>query len=117
MALRAKTQWNRVTLQKAMATCISDAEENAPDGAYRKVKLVMRNGIASFAILDAGIDANTVIAGSRSYEWSEVDANVPIPHFELLPDQVLWAMVSNNLANAPGIAHCSVIIEFHDGGR
>jgi len=117
MGLRANTQWNRVTVQKAKATIVSPAETDAPDGGYRRVRLVMRSGIAAFAIFDDGIDANKAIASSRSWEWAEADAGVALPHFDLLPGQVLWAMAANNLAQANGVAMLSVIVEFRDGGQ
>jgi hypothetical protein len=116
MALIAPTQWNRVTLMKAMALVVSDAVPG-PEGSFRKVRLVLRNGIASFRILEQGYDANWEIAASRTYEWSEAEAGTQIPPFTLMPNQVLWGMASNTLAQAPGLAHCSVVIEFHGADR
>lgn len=117
MALRAPTEWNRATLQKAQASIIVDADMGGPEGSVRKVRLVLRNGVASFRILEQGYDANREIAASKTFMWAEVEAGTQIPHFELMPNQVLWGMATNTLARAPGIAHCSVIVEFHDGVR
>lgn len=114
--LIAPTQWNRATLMKAKALVVSDAVPG-PEGSYRKVRLVLRDGIASFRILEQGYDANWEIAASRTFEWSEAEAGTPIPHFTLMPNQVLWGIATNTLANAPGIAHLSVIIEFHGAGQ
>lgn len=116
MGLIAPTQWNRTTLMKAKA-CIISAAAPGPEGAYRKVRLVLRDGIASFRILEDGYDANEEIAASRTTEWAEVQAGSQIPPFSLMPNQVLWGMATATLANAPGLAHCSVLIEFYDGGR
>lgn len=117
MPLRAPTEWNRATLQKAKASVIVRADLEAPIGSVRKVKLVLRKGIASFRILEEGYDANLEIAASKSFMWAEVEAGTQIPSFSLLPNQVLWGMATNTLALASGIAMCSVIIEHHDEVR
>ncbi len=114
MGLTRGTEWYRTSILKAFALKIVDAE--APSvGGFRRVRIVMRNGVACFRILDTDVDANEEIGAGRTFEWPEVEGPTDTVKFDLAPNQRLWAIVSN-VSRAPGRMKLSVLVEHFDGG-
>lgn len=118
MGLRRDTEWNRTTVQKAVATMIvgPETDETAMPGACRRVRLVLRAGTIACRIMPAGVDANDEIAASRTFEWVEVDGPTDTLVLHLAPHQCLWAIVANETSFG-GLVKLSVIVEYlADGG-
>jgi hypothetical protein len=113
MALRRDTEWNRCTVQKAMASCVVGPDDGAPPDSHRVVRLVLRAGTIAVRIIEAGFDPNDEIAASRSWEWPEEEGPSSTLHFRLRPNQTVWAIVANESSQG-GIVKLSAIVEFHE---
>lgn len=99
---------------KAMAIKVVSADVDAPDGSFRDVRFVLVGGVISYRIIEDGYDANEEIAAGRTYMWCPLVGPTDRVCIPLLPNQTIWAMVSNQ-AGTGGLSEFSTIIEYRQG--